>query len=441
MPGAQTAEQRQAAVTDAGYTPAQQGQVFAGQQTTAPTPITYAADSVNTPASLYKVPTTSPVTPTPDYYKSVIAGIPPIASITGALSPDQENAKTTQQSLSDKILGVIQSIGGKSTAQTTAETAAGIPDLTKNLTDITAQMTALKNEADAIPLQIENDSAGMNRTQGGIAPLTAGALRENTIKQLGLSTIAATLQGNLALAQQQADKAIAVQFDPLQSELDYLKEAMSLNADTLSEADKEQQTIITAKLQERQDALDTAKSDYQTVQKNVITATQNGAPAAIVSQAFTLPPDQAAALLAPYLKTPVAPKGPITVSPGQTVIDPVTGTPIYTAPGKTPAPVVPTVVTSGTIVATPADIKQGSDALTASASKGAEADGTYADPNLYLQMYQHWVTQGGKGTDFLKTYPFATYINPANTWLSQSISDFNQAHASGGGAGDGTQTP
>ncbi len=47
---------------------------------------------------------------------------------------------------------------------------------------------------------------------------------------------------------------------------------------------------------------------------------------------------------------------------------------------------------------------------------------------------------GGKAVDFFKAYPYQTYINPSNTWLSQSISDFNATGSSSGGGG-GAQTP
>lgn len=90
------------------------------------------------------------------------------------------------------------------------------------------------------------------------------------------------------------------------------------------------------------------------------------------------------------------------------------------------------VIQSGKIVATQADIDQGTAALKASASQGPQADGKYADPNVYLKMYEHWMNSGGKQADFFKYYPFTQHINPANTWLAQSISDFNKTGSSSG---------
>lgn len=90
------------------------------------------------------------------------------------------------------------------------------------------------------------------------------------------------------------------------------------------------------------------------------------------------------------------------------------------------------VIQSGKIVATQSDIDQGTKALKDSASQGKEADGKYADPNVYLKMYEHWMNSGGKQADFFKYYPFSQHINPENTWLAQSISDFNNTGSSSG---------
>jgi hypothetical protein len=59
--------------------------------------------------------------------------------------------------------------------------------------------------------------------------------------------------------------------------------------------------------------------------------------------------------------------------------------------------------------------------LNASKTAGAEADGVYADPSIYLQLYQKWVDQKGSPTDFFKYYPPNSFLNPANKWIANSI--------------------
>lgn len=48
---------------------------------------------------------------------------------------------------------------------------------------------------------------------------------------------------------------------------------------------------------------------------------------------------------------------------------------------------------------------------------GAEADGQYSDPAVYLQAFNDWVAKGGTIKDFKLVFPPADYINPANNTI------------------------
>lgn len=265
------------------------------------TPPVIAADGLKNPATPMTMPTYTPTSP--DYYSNLMKSIPTAESTVTQTSPDQDDAKTTQTSLQSKILDAIKSMGGKGVAQSTAETNAGLPDMEKNLTDVTSQITALQNEAQAIPLDVQNESRGRGRTDAGVAPITADRLRENAIKALSLSSIASTLRGNISTAQAEVDRAIAAQFDPLQSELDYLKQAYTFNSDAMTAADKAQADKINAKLQDRQDQLDQDKADRTQLLQYVNSAVQAGAPAATATKALGMDLTGALSLLQPYLKT------------------------------------------------------------------------------------------------------------------------------------------
>lgn len=76
-------------------------------------------------------------------------------------------------------------------------------------------------------------------------------------------------------------------------------------------------------------------------------------------------------------------------------------------------------------------ITQLKNALNASKFQGPEADGKYADPNLYLQNYQSWIQSGGSAEEFFRNFPPSTYINPANTWLPAEIMQFVKKEESG----------
>lgn len=100
------------------------------------------------------------------------------------------------------------------------------------------------------------------------------------------------------------------------------------------------------------------------------------------------------------------------------------------------------VVTSGNLVASKTDIDAGTQALMASHEPTGsfyDVPSKFADPNLYLQMYEHWRNQGGKEEDFFKYYPYDTYINPVNTWLTTAIDNFNSSDSSTSSGGGGQE--
>lgn len=115
------------------------------------------------------------------------------------------------------------------------------------------------------------------------------------------------------------------------------------------------------------------------------------------------------------------------LSPGQTRFD-AQGNPIASVAPK-PAAAKGTGGTSNSIA--PKQVTAMKNALNASKFQGAEADGKYADPNLYLQNYTSWKDSGGDPSVFLKTFPPATYINPANTWLPKEIMQFTKKSSAG----------
>lgn len=89
------------------------------------------------------------------------------------------------------------------------------------------------------------------------------------------------------------------------------------------------------------------------------------------------------------------------------------------------------VYTSGSLDYTPADIAQGNSTLSTSRNEGPEADGEYADPNVYLAHAQAWTDHGGSIKDFLKNFPISSWINPANTFVVPEINALVRQDAAG----------
>ena len=199
-----------------------------------------------------------PIQPEPDYQASLNA-IP-------QYNPAPTATETQQDDLSTSLLKITEQLGGRDVAQAQAEEQFGVTKYQKELTDITGQIEALRKEAVAIPIRIEEESRSRGRTRAGIQPLVSGELRNITLQALGLSSIAQTLQRQVGLAQQQANRAVDLRFTPLENELKTLSLQIELNKDKLNREDRlraEQRQFI---IEERRRFLSERREDTQTAQ-------------------------------------------------------------------------------------------------------------------------------------------------------------------------------
>ena len=142
----------------------------------------------------------------------------PIGTLDTPLTATPQEQKVS--GLSSKLTTLMDSLRGKSAAQTSANTQFGVDEAQKSITDLSTQLTALKNEAAAIPLQMEQslDGKGTMLTSGFNTQLNS-RLRTNAIAALGVSSLLAASQGQLANAQALADKAVAQKYDPILEEI------------------------------------------------------------------------------------------------------------------------------------------------------------------------------------------------------------------------------
>lgn len=123
------------------------------------------------------------------------------------------------QTLNEEIRKMNEQLLGESAYRTEQEKIQDIAGLTKIQTDLTSQLKALQNEASAIPLQAQEMAKGRGMTAAGLAPLEASRLRQNAIQALSVSSLLEASRGNLATAQDLADRAVAQKFDPIKQEL------------------------------------------------------------------------------------------------------------------------------------------------------------------------------------------------------------------------------
>ncbi len=215
------------------------------------------------------IPYTTP-TPSPTY---------PVSTLPAPDAVPLTAPQTEAQGLTASLRGLNDLLVGKSAYQTAQEAAAGVPDLNKTITDLGAQLTGLKNEASAIPLNLQNESTGRGITAAGLAPVQSAQLRDNAVKALTVSTLLAAAQGNLATAQATADRAVTQKYGPIQDQIDAAKAnlALILNSPEYSNAEKAQAQQQLDLQNQKQAALDKAKQDTATINTTAITAAQHTA--------------------------------------------------------------------------------------------------------------------------------------------------------------------
>src|SRR3990167_336054 len=232
-----------------------------------------------TGADLTPITPITPITPesTPIY---PVAGLDTTGQAT-PLPQETEMSSTIKrtQSLYDQLVG-------KSAFQAQQETTQGIPELQKTQKDLTARLTALKNEALAIPQQLQLEATGRGVTAGGLRPLEIGALRTNAIQALGVASLLEASRGNLTLALDLVDRATAQKFDPIREEIT----ALTTNLDLIlkSPAYTEEQKNRAQRQKDRQDARVRAIAKQEQTEKDIanyaIEAARYGASAEILQK-------------------------------------------------------------------------------------------------------------------------------------------------------------
>ena len=148
------------------------------------------------------------------------------------LEAGDEYAPTPKEREQSAAIGELRDLNrqkvGKSAYQREQDTKFGVDAAQANINDLTSQLTALKNEAAAIPLQLQKQAEGKAITNSVLGAQENARLRTNAIAALGVSTLLAASQGQLANAQAMADKAVAAKYDPIQERIDALRENLDL---------------------------------------------------------------------------------------------------------------------------------------------------------------------------------------------------------------------
>ena len=243
-------------------------------------------------------PFTLPPTPTAPSYD--LRTLPSIETLT---NPAPTAAEEEQDALGERALAVTAKLGTKSAAQAKAEEAAGLPGYNKQLNDINAQIRDLTTQSVAAFNMSEDRRAPTFAIRGEQAQIE----RQRSVKALGLSAIAQAVQGNIALAQSQAERAVEIEFGPIEAELNYLKAALDINDKKLSREDKKRAETLQIQLSERERIVAEAKENKTIIYGWAAEAAKNGASSLLLNRAIgVLDPMEALQILTPFMDDPTA---------------------------------------------------------------------------------------------------------------------------------------
>ncbi len=240
------------------------------------------------PTSPYQVPP-SPGDPTANY-TSAISSIDNIFNDTqpSAAETSTTQAKSLLQSLYERLAGKSASVNADGTINTAGAAASAknaefarrgyenTDDAYRRLDSYNKRIQALQKEALAVPLQYEEAIKGGNiEASMSLKPIAREKLRQNTIEALGLSSLAQTVQGDIAGAEKSASQAVENEFLPYQIQLNYLTRTYELNKDQLQREDAQRATKIQAQLTERSRLLQNAQEDKKTIYGMAAAAAKN----------------------------------------------------------------------------------------------------------------------------------------------------------------------
>ena len=217
-----------------------------------------------------------PLTSTNDIPVYPVAGLNAEIPELKMTAPEQEASDLTKM-----LQGLTEQTVGESGYRATQEQAQGVPELYKIQTDLSARLKAIQNEALAIPLAIQNEFQGRGATVGGVAPIQTERLRNNAIQALGVSSALEASRGNLTLALDLVDRAVAQKFDPIREQitalttnLNYIKESPEY---TLAEKNRAQKQLDIQEAKKARIAKEEA--DMKKIYDLGIAAAQGGADA------------------------------------------------------------------------------------------------------------------------------------------------------------------
>lgn len=221
-------------------------------------------------------PTIQPVAPSFTDTTPYVAGLDTTTKgleslVTTALAPTPQEKNISP--ITSKITELTGQFEQKPVDYQTELDKYGFKTNVQDLKNLNTQIASVKAEYDKISNQVK-DSSGLTRIVGGTQDRLA---RQSAVELGGLSSMAQSLQGNVQMAQNIADKTIAIKYEPVEQEIANQKFQLEQVYSQLSRDEKKKADALKITLDERQRLIDDEKETEANINKIMTAAAQNGA--------------------------------------------------------------------------------------------------------------------------------------------------------------------
>jgi len=212
-----------------------------------------------------------------------VAGLAPTTTgieslIKTSLAPTPAESKISP--ITSKITELTGEFGQKPADYQAELDKYGFQTNVQDLQNLNTQIASAKAEYDKLAEQSKKLPI-QSRIIGGTQDKLA---RQSAIELGGLSSMAQALQGNVQMAQNIADKTIAIKYEPLEQEIANQKFQLDQVYNELSRDEKKKADALKITLDERQRLIDADKEKEVNINKIMTAAAQNGADSATLQK-------------------------------------------------------------------------------------------------------------------------------------------------------------
>jgi hypothetical protein len=191
--------------------------------------------------------------------------------VSTALTPTPQESKVSP--ITSKITELTGQFEQKPVDYQVELDKYGFKTNVQDLQNLNTQIASKKAEYDSA-IQSQEGRAGLAGSIYGRQSLLA---RQSAIELGGLSSMAQALQGNVQMAQNIADKTIAIKYEPVEQEIANQKFQLEQVYEQLSRDEKKKADALKITLDERQILIDDEKETEANINKIMTAAAQNGA--------------------------------------------------------------------------------------------------------------------------------------------------------------------